>query len=120
VNTATTSKALVWRAIANTSYRERPNPQEIIPAAEIHVALIDIMGAVTAMMEESLPKDLQRWAEGLAAQSPATWLPTTQATRLRHAATVRAGPGPDRALAMAQHVRETDPSLHCRGRGRPA
>jgi hypothetical protein len=73
VNTATTSKALVWRAIANTSYRERPNPQEIIPAAEIHVALIDIMGAVTAMMEESLPKDLQRWAEGLAAQFAASF-----------------------------------------------
>lgn len=32
------------QAIANTSFCERTNPLEIIPAAEVDAALIDIMG----------------------------------------------------------------------------
>ena len=44
--------------------------------------------------------------------------------RLRHASTVRAWAGPSRSPAspcpQPQHFRETDPSLHCRGPGRPA
>ena len=47
---------------------KRSNPRDMLPAAEIKVALIDIMGTITAMVEELLPKDMQAWAEGLAAQ----------------------------------------------------
>ena len=61
-------KSACLQAIANTSFCERANPRDILPAAEIKVALIDIMGTITAMVEESLPRDMQEWAEGLAAQ----------------------------------------------------
>ena len=50
-----------------------------IPAAEINVALIDIMGTITAMAEESLPRDLQGWAEGLAAKFAASFHATRAA-----------------------------------------
>ena len=53
------------QAIANTSFCERSDPLEIIPAAEVNAALIDIMGTITAMVEASLPNDLQVWAEEL-------------------------------------------------------
>ena len=42
-------------------------------AAEIKVALIDIMGTITAMVEELLPRDMQVWAEGLAAEFEASF-----------------------------------------------
>jgi hypothetical protein len=47
------------QAIANTSFCDSAHPHEaIIPAAEISVALIDIMGTVAAMVEESRPASL--------------------------------------------------------------
>jgi hypothetical protein len=61
------------QAIANTSFCERTNPPEIIPAAEVNAALIDIMGTITAMVEASLPHDLQVWAEELAAKFAASF-----------------------------------------------
>ena len=61
------------QAIANTSFCERTNPLEIIPAAEVNAALIDIMGTITAMVEASLPSDLQVWAEELAAKFAASF-----------------------------------------------
>jgi hypothetical protein len=66
-------KSACLQAIANTSFRERANPHEMIPAAEVYVALIDIMGTIRAMVEESLPGDLQGWAEGLATQFAASF-----------------------------------------------
>ena len=60
------------QAIANTSFCERSDPLEIIPAAEVNAALIDIMGTITAMVEASLPNDLQVWAEELAAKFAAS------------------------------------------------
>jgi hypothetical protein len=61
-------KSACLQAIANTSFCERSDPLEIIPAAEVNAALIDIMGTITAMVEASLPNDLQVWAEELAAK----------------------------------------------------
>ena len=66
-------KSACLQAIANTSFCERANPRDMLPAAEIKVALIDIMGTITAMVEESLPRDMQKWAEGLAAQFEASF-----------------------------------------------
>jgi len=40
-------KSACLQAIANTSFCERANPRDILPAAEIKVALIDIMGTIT-------------------------------------------------------------------------
>ena len=61
-------KSACLQAIANTSFCERSDPLEIIPAAEVNAALIDIMGTITAMVEASLPNDLQVWAEELAGE----------------------------------------------------
>jgi hypothetical protein len=44
-----------------------------MPVLEIKTALIDIIGTITAMAEQSLPNDLQRWAEGIAAQFVASF-----------------------------------------------
>ena len=66
-------KSACLQAIANTSFGERANPHEMLPTAEIKVALIDILGTITAMAEESLPRDMQKWAEGLAAQVAASF-----------------------------------------------
>ena len=67
-------KSACLQAIANTSFCDSAHPGEIIiPAAEISVALIDIMGSITAMVEDSLPRDLQGWAEGLAAKFAASF-----------------------------------------------
>jgi hypothetical protein len=67
-------KSACLQAIANTSFSNSAHPHEIIiPAAEISVALVDIMGTITAMVEESLPNDLQAWAEGLAAKFAASF-----------------------------------------------
>ena len=72
-------KSACLQAIANTSFCERANPNETIPAAEINTALIDIMGTITAMREESLPRDLQGFAEGLAAKFAASFHATRAA-----------------------------------------
>jgi hypothetical protein len=66
-------KSACLQAIANTSLCERANPHGTIPAAEVYVALIDVMGTIRAMVEESLPRDLQGWAEGLATQFAASF-----------------------------------------------
>jgi hypothetical protein len=67
-------KSACLQAIANTSFCDSAHPGEtIIPATEISVALIDIMGSITAMVEDSLPRDLQGWAEGLAAKFAASF-----------------------------------------------
>ena len=66
-------KSACLQAIANTSFCERSSPLEIIPAAEVNAALIDIMGTITAMVEASLPSDLQVWAEELAAKFSASF-----------------------------------------------
>jgi len=66
-------KSACLQAIANTSFCERSDPLEIIPAAEVNAALIDIMGTITAMVEASLPTDLQVWAEELAAKFAASF-----------------------------------------------
>jgi hypothetical protein len=47
-------KSACLQAIANTSFCDSAHPGEtIIPAAEISVALIDIMGSITAMVDDS-------------------------------------------------------------------
>jgi hypothetical protein len=67
-------KSACLQAIANTSFSNSAHPQDIIiPAAEISVALVDIMGTIRAMVEESLPSDLQTWAEGLATKFAASF-----------------------------------------------
>ena len=57
-------KSACLRAIANTSYADDLGPT--IPANEINLALVEIMGAIAATVEESLPSDLKGWAEELA------------------------------------------------------
>jgi hypothetical protein len=42
-------------------------------ADEIKVALIDIMGTISAMVEQSLPNDLKAWADEVAAQFAASF-----------------------------------------------
>jgi hypothetical protein len=60
-------KSACLGAIAATSYPASQGGR-VIPADEIKIALIDIIGTITAMAEKSLPTDLQRWAEEIAAQ----------------------------------------------------
>jgi hypothetical protein len=59
-------KSACLRAVANTSYAVSGEEDRTLPADEINAALIDIMGIVAAMVEESLPKDMRTWAEGVA------------------------------------------------------
>ena len=59
-------KSACLRAVANTSYAVTGDDDRTLPADEINAALIDIMGIVAAMVEESLPKDMRSWADGLA------------------------------------------------------
>ena len=67
------SKTLACKPLPIPHFCERSRPLEIIPAAEVNAALIDIMGTITAMVEASLPSDLQVWAEELAAKFSASF-----------------------------------------------
>jgi hypothetical protein len=60
-------------AIAGTSYAENRHEDRPIPAEEIKIALIDIIGTITAMAEQSLPNDMQRWADDVAAKFAASF-----------------------------------------------
>ena len=66
-------KSACLQAIANTSICQRGNAHDVIPAGEIQVALIDIMGTIAAMVEQSLPEDLASWAEKLTTQFSASF-----------------------------------------------
>jgi hypothetical protein len=57
-------------AIACTPYADEDRP---IPAEEIKMALIDIMGTIAAMAEQSLPNDMQGWASDVAAKFAASF-----------------------------------------------
>ncbi len=59
-------KSACLRAVSNTSYAVSGDEERTLPADEIDAALIDVMGIVAAMVEESLPKDMRTWAEGVA------------------------------------------------------
>jgi hypothetical protein len=66
-------KSACLGAIAATSFSHSDDQDRPIPADEIKVALIDIMGTVSAMVEQSLPSDLKAWAEQVAAQFAASF-----------------------------------------------
>ena len=66
-------KSACLQAIGNTSICQRGNAHDVIPAGEIQVALIDIMGTIAAMVEQSLPEDLASWAEKLTTQFSASF-----------------------------------------------
>jgi hypothetical protein len=66
-------KSACLGAIAATSFSRSEDEDKPIPADEIKVALIDIMGTISAMVEQSLPSDLKAWAEELAAQFAASF-----------------------------------------------
>ena len=67
-------KSACLRAIANTSYAA---DLATIPANEINLALVEIMGAIAATVEGPLPSDLKGWAEQLTDRFAASF----QATR---------------------------------------
>jgi hypothetical protein len=66
-------KSACLEAIAATSFSQSGDQDRAIPADEIKVALIDIMGTISAMVEQSLPSDLKAWAEEVAAQFAASF-----------------------------------------------
>jgi hypothetical protein len=66
-------KSACLGAIAATSFSHSDDQDRPIPADEIKVALIDIMGTISAMVDQSLPSDLKPWAEKLAAQFAASF-----------------------------------------------
>ena len=60
-------------AIAAISFSHSNNQDRPIPADEIKVALVDILGTISAMVEQSLPSDLKAWADEVAAQFAASF-----------------------------------------------
>jgi hypothetical protein len=66
-------KSACLGAIAATPFAESSQADRPIPADEIKIALIDIIGTIAAMMEPSLPSDLTAWAEAVAAQFAASF-----------------------------------------------
>jgi hypothetical protein len=66
-------KGACLRAIANTSYAVSDPSDQTIPADSINIALIDVMGTIAGMVEETLPKDMHAWAEGVAHQFAASF-----------------------------------------------
>jgi len=92
VNTAKPSKAPVCKPSPILLFAISAHPQQtIIPAAEISVALVDIMGTITAMVEESLPRDLQAWAEGLTAKFAASFHATRASLTIEEVDLLRSG-----------------------------
>ena len=67
-------KSVCLQAIANTSFGERAKPHETLHTAEIKSGLIDILGTITAMVEEFAAKGYgKKLGQGLAAQFAASF-----------------------------------------------
>jgi hypothetical protein len=66
-------KSACLGAIAATPLAESSQADRPIPADEIKIALIDIIGTITAMVEPSLPSDLTAWSKAVAAQFAASF-----------------------------------------------